>query len=101
MNKPRKDNELISVILIIGIFTAVLLAVYFTYSNLAAILEGSFWLAGIWLILNAAIIAGWYIVIKYWQDPNKNLFRVLLVIVHILTIALTMGHRAGWLEQVK
>lgn len=97
----KDDHELRNSSLIIGIFTVALLIIYFTYSNLPGILEGSFWLAALWLVVNAIIVAGWYIVVKHWQDPQVTLYRAILIVAHVVAIAITMGHRAGWLEQVK
>jgi hypothetical protein len=98
--KSKHDRELRSVILIIGlIFTLPLIIIDFTYSNLGGMFTAADWgIAAIWVLLHIAIIAGWYLVIKYIGDPNKVVIRAFLIVMHILAIGVTMGHRAGWLE---
>lgn len=101
MAEVKKDNELRSVILIIGlVFTLPMLIIDFTYSNLGAMFKKpDLWAGIMWVIIHLLIAYVWYLVIKYWQDPNKNLLRVFLIILHVLAIGLTMSHRAGWLER--
>jgi len=98
--KQKRDNELLSVVLIIGlIFTLPLIIIDFTYSNLGGMFTAADWgIAAIWMLLHVAIIAGWYVVIKHITDPNKTIIRAFLIVMHILAIGVTMGHRAGWLE---
>lgn len=99
-NSPKKDNELRSVILIIGgIFTLPLVIIDLTYSNLAGMFKAPDWgIAAMWVLLHVFVIVGWYYVIKYIKDPNKNFIRAFLIVMHLLAIGVTMGHRAGWLE---
>lgn len=96
----KRDRELIGVILIIGgIFTLPLLVIDFTYKNFGGMFTGpDAWIGVLWTMAHMFIIAIWTLVIRYWNDPNKNLLRVFLVIMHLIAFALIMGHRAGWLE---
>jgi hypothetical protein len=56
------------------------------------------YLGTVWIVLHLFIVAGWIIAIKYIEDPNKNIIRAFLILFHVLAIGLTLGHRAGWLE---
>lgn len=96
----KNDNELLSVILIIGlIFTMPLIIIDATYSNLGSMFKKpDLWAGIIWGVLHVAIIFVWYVVIKYYADPAKNALRVLLIVLHLAAIGLTLGHRAGWLD---
>lgn len=100
MPEAKKDNELRSVILIIGlVFTLPMLIIDFTYSNLGGMFTGhDLWVGILWLLLHISIAWGWYLVIKHWNDPAKNMLRVFLILLHVFAIGVTMGHRAGWLE---
>ncbi len=96
-----KDKELLEVSAILGIFALVLIIADVTYKNLSGMFSGpDAWTGVIWAVLHVAIVLNWYVVVKYWQDPNKNFFRVILFLLQIAAIGITLGHRAGWLEQI-
>lgn len=99
MSDLTKWKSLTPMLVVGGLFTVVLLVIDLTYSNLAGMFKGeAAWLGAVWVILHLAIAVGWFIVISHWNDPAKNLFRVILIMMILLTIGLTLGHRAGWLE---
>lgn len=100
MSDLTKWKELTPMLIIGGIFTAVLLAADLTYSNLGGMFTSPYlWVGVIWILLHLFIIVGWIVVIEHWNDPNRQLLRVVLIIFILGAIATTMGHRAGWLER--
>lgn len=99
MATKKKDGE--GPMIILGaLFTAVLLALDLTYSNLGGMFSGpDGWVGALWVLLHAVIVVTWFVVVKYWEDPNKDFFRWVLFITIFAAIATTGLHRAGWLDE--
>lgn len=96
MSDLTKWKELQNTLIVGGIFTLALLIADFTYSNLGGLLETGWGV--LWMILHGLVIALWIVVIKYWNDPAKAMLRVFLFAAILGALIITMGHRAGWLE---
>lgn len=100
MATKKKDDELSTLVVVNGVFSLGVLILDLTYKHIGDMFTGGdAWTGVVAVILHAAAAILWVLVIKYWQDPNKDVLRGALLAALILCILVVGGHRAGYLEQ--
>lgn len=92
----KKDDELLSIFLVCGVFTAVALIIDFTYGNMHALLRSAWSIP--FYILHVFLFLAWIGAISFWKDPAFDVLRKVVVGLAIAVILLIMGHRSGWVS---
>lgn len=94
----KNDSEVPYVAYACGVFTIVLLFIGIFYSNLGGMFSGSSLWMGLLLIgLVAFLCYSWYKVIRFFNDPNYNYWRFIVIVVAIAASILILAHRNSWL----
>jgi len=91
----KKDDELSMLILVNGIFTVVLLLLDIFAAKWGIM---SFFLIAVIAIGHAASALFWWLSVTNYKDPNKDWMRKVTLLFIVVTSAIILLHRTGYIE---
>jgi hypothetical protein len=99
MDTKKDNSDTPMIVLVCGILTLALAAVNLTYGNFGGMFDGADkWVGIVWVVAHALILINWIVVLKYENDPARDMFRSVLIALLFGAIALVSLHRSGWIE---
>lgn len=90
----KRDDEKVMTMVGCGFFSGALLIVLLTAGNL---FHMGFGLSVLAFATVGACAYSWYQLLKNFQDPNKDYWRLLCILFAIAAICVIMGQRGAWL----